>query len=116
MNTTSKAILETVLSTDTSLSSGERETVERLISGKSSFAGGRHTDRLLMTQKEAGAMLSVSRVTIWRMTRDGALKPVEVLPGTWRYRFEEIATIAAGDAMAVRKPRQQSPRRFASVA
>ena len=119
MNTTSKAILETVLSTDPSLSVAERGAVERLISGKSDFADSRHatdTQRLLITQKEAGALLSVSRITIWRMTRDGALNPVEVLPGTWRYRFEEVAAIASGGSLLSRKHRQPSLRRLSSVA
>lgn len=119
MNTTSKAILETVLSTDSSLSFGERGAVERLISGKSDFADSRQptiTDRLLITQKEAGAMLSVSRVTIWRMTRDGALNPVEVLPGTWRYRFEEVSAIASGSSSLRSTHRRQSLRRQNAVA
>jgi hypothetical protein len=36
----------------------------------------------------------VSRVTVWRMTKDCVLHPVEILPGTWRYRFRELATLA----------------------
>jgi hypothetical protein len=30
------------------------------------------------------------------MKRDGRLNPVEILPGTWRYRYSEIAEIARG--------------------
>lgn len=39
-------------------------------------------------------MLSVSRVTVWRLTKDRVLKPVEILPGTWRYAYAEIARLA----------------------
>ncbi len=54
------------------------------------------TTRLLVTQKSTAELLSVSRVTIWRMKRAGQLNPVEILPGTWRYRYSEIAEIARG--------------------
>jgi predicted DNA-binding transcriptional regulator AlpA len=97
MNTTSQAILETVLSTDTSLSLAERSTVQRLIAGETdslSARQGEEASRLLVTQKVAANLLSVSRITIWRMTKDGVLHPVEVLPGTWRYRFDEITAVA----------------------
>ncbi len=119
MNTTSKAILETLLSTDASLSIDERGSVERLISGKSDLSDARKvggTERLLITQREVSALLSVSRITIWRMTRDGALNPVEVLPGTWRYRYGEVAAIASGDSLLGRKHRQSALRRLKSVA
>ena len=97
MNATSRAILQTVLATDASLSTAERSAAQRLIDGQieSSTAGcGVADDRLMVTQKQAAELLSVSRVTIWRMTKDCVLHPVEILPGTWRYRFRELATLA----------------------
>lgn len=118
MNTTSRAILETVLSTDTSLSLAERDAVERLITGKPGSGIARsvgEVDRLLVTQKVAAELLSVSRITIWRMTRDGVLSPIEVLPKTWRYRFEEIAAIAHHSAPAI-KSHHRLPRRQVSAA
>ena len=114
MNTTSRAILETVLSTDTSLSLAERGTVERLIAGETdslSARPGEEASRLLVTQKVAADLLSVSRITIWRMTKDGVLHPVEVLPGTWRYRFEEIAAVAHRGEMTSPISRNRLPRR-----
>jgi predicted DNA-binding transcriptional regulator AlpA len=48
---------------------------------------------LTVSQKAAAKLLSVSRVTIWRMTRDNLLHPVEIFPGTWRYPFEELAIL-----------------------
>lgn len=52
-------------------------------------------ERLLVTQKRAAELLSVSRVTIWRMTRELILHPVEIIPGTWRYSFREIMALAS---------------------
>jgi hypothetical protein len=93
MNATSHAILHTILSTDDSLSAAERNATQRLIDGRveapAGGAGGAD-EFLLVTQKRAAELLSVSRATIWRMTRDCLLHPVEIIPGTWRYPFREI--------------------------
>jgi hypothetical protein len=97
MNTTSRAILQTVLTTDTSLSPIERSAVQRLIAGKtegSASVADDDDDRLLVTQKVAAKMLNVSRVTIWRMAKDAVLHPVEILPGTFRYSYRELMGIA----------------------
>jgi hypothetical protein len=100
MNATSRAILQTVLSTDGSMSAGERGVVQRIINGETEVrvgpAGGTD-ERLLVTQKAAAELLSVSRVTIWRMTKDCALNPAEILPGTWRYPYQEIVALARGE-------------------
>ena len=97
MNSTSRAFLQTVLATDSSLSAAERSATQGLIDGQIESAtvrGSGAEDRLLVTQKEAAELLGVSRVTIWRMTKDCVLHPVEILPGTWRYRYRELASLA----------------------
>ena len=96
MNLTSRAILQTLLTTDASLTGSERSAVQRLIKGEpdGSPAETNTGKPLLITQKMAANLLSVSRVTIWRMTKDGVLHPVEILPGTLRYTYQEIAAIA----------------------
>ena len=82
MNTTSRAILLPVLSTDTSLSISESQAIQSLISGRVPAVTLRneHPGRLLVTQKAAAALLSVSRVTIWRLKRYRLIRSVEVLP------------------------------------
>lgn len=97
MNATSRAILQTVLVTDASLSIAERGATQRLIDGQveaQAVVVGGADERLLLTQKRAAELLSVSRATIWRMTKDCLLHPVEILPGTWRYPFREIVALA----------------------
>lgn len=69
MNATSRALLQTLLSSDAALTEGERAAVEQLLSGQPNFAGA-VPDTLSVTQKGAAKLLSVSRVTVWRMTRD----------------------------------------------
>lgn len=95
MNPTSRAILQTVLATDTSMSGAERGTVQRLIDGQIEVTGtaAAADERVVVTQKRAAELLSVSRATIWRMTKDCVLHPVEIIPGTWRYPFREIIAL-----------------------
>jgi hypothetical protein len=106
MNPTSRAILQTVFATDASLTGSERDFVQRLISGQTEAApmGG---EKLLITQKQAAELLSVNRVTIWRMTKDCLLHPVEILPGMWRYPFKEIVRLAQRGAPAAAGPSRE---------
>ena len=119
MNPTSRAILQTVVTTDSSLTSGERDLVQRLISGQTEEAArGADSDaRALVTQKRAAELLSVNRVTIWRMTKESLLHPVEILPGTWRYPLNEITRLTQrGITSDVCSPREQGTRSLSSAA
>ncbi|HEU5079795.1 MAG TPA: hypothetical protein VFT72_11330 [Opitutaceae bacterium] len=120
MNPTSRAILQTVIATDGSLTPGERDFVQRLISGETTAlasAASPADERLLVTQKRAAELLSVNRVTIWRMTRDCLLHPVEILPGMWRYPFNEITRLAQrGAAAAASPPREGLGAKVATAA
>ena len=44
----------------------------------------------LLAQAQKARQLGVSRFTIWRLTAFGRLRPVELLPGFWRYRSSEM--------------------------
>lgn len=120
MNPTSRAILQTVVATDGSLTPGERDIVLRLISGEMTAlasAASPADERLRVIQKRAAVLLSVNGVTIWRMTRDCLLHPVEILPGTWRYPFYEIARLAQrGVVAAASSPREGLGAKIASAA
>lgn len=97
MNDTSRAIFQTVLSSDQSFSPEERGALQRLIEGRPDSVRKPTVnvdEHLLITQKRAAEILSVSRATIWRMTKDAVLHPVEIVPGTCRYRLKEILSLA----------------------
>ena len=97
MNPTSRAILQTVLTTDSTLSGLEKSALQQVMEGRIEAAGvapAPDGSPLLVPQKAVAELLSVSRVTVWRLTKDGVLHPVEILPGTWRYRFDEVAKLA----------------------
>jgi excisionase family DNA binding protein len=51
---------------------------------------------LLVTQAEAARILSVSTVTLYRMVKEGKLKPV-MIRGARRYRWEDLERIAKGE-------------------
>lgn len=108
MNPTTRAILQTVMTSDSSLSEPERGFVQRLLNGdfgEATAPGATAGERLLVTQKRAAELLSVNRVTIWRMTRDGMLHPVEILPGMLRYPLNEITRLAQAGAAPESLPR-----------
>ena len=116
MNDTSRSLLQTILTTDASLTVVERSAAQRLYEGKSEttgFAPVAVDEKLLVTQKQAAAMLGVSRVTIWRMTKECILHPVEILPGSWRYQLRELAELAR---TGIESDKDVRPRREMSAA
>jgi hypothetical protein len=97
MNSTSRAIFQSVISNDITLTDGERARLERPLRGESvtpPATTGRTDEQLLLSQKNAAKLLDVSRVTVWRMTKKCILHPVEILPGTWWYPYRELSAIA----------------------
>jgi len=113
MNDTSRTLLQTILATDASLTVAERSAAQRLFEGKTeapAFAAVGVDEKLLVTQKQAAEMLGVSRVTIWRMTKECVLRPVEILPGSWRYRLRDLVELTctgidSGDNVRTRRER-----------
>lgn len=120
MNDTSRAIFQTVLSSDQTLSLVERSALQRLIEGRPDSLrepAVNVDDHLLVTQKRAAEILSVSRATIWRMTKDAVLHPVEIISGTWRYRLKEILSLAQnGVAGVLNESCQRQKPEFAPAA
>lgn len=78
MNATSRAIFQTDLASDTSLSAAEQRLVKSLIDGRvpnpvSAVSGT--DEQLLVTHKHAAQLLGVSQTTVWRMTKDAVFSP-----------------------------------------
>jgi len=99
MNTTSRALLETVLGTDASLSLNERGALSRALKGEATppdMVAEDPSAPIFLTQKQTAEKLNVSRVTVWRMTKECVLHPVEILPNTWRYPYRELQALARG--------------------
>ena len=113
MNDTRRSLLQTILATDPSLTGAERSAAQRLFEGNceaTDFAPIAVDEKLVVTQKQAAQMLGVSRVTIWRMTKECILHPVEILPGSWRYRLRELAQLAHSGLDPASDERQRRER------
>jgi excisionase family DNA binding protein len=54
------------------------------------------TDRRLLSIQQAADALGVSRTTVWRMLRDGALPCVEIRPGSRRVPSAAITAFVKG--------------------
>ena len=94
MNATSLSLLQTITTTDNSLSPEQRSILQALAAGR--MPAHRSSDqKLLLNQKDTAKLLGVSRVTLWRMTKGGVFNPVEILPGTFRYRMDEIEALVS---------------------
>jgi hypothetical protein len=97
MNPTSRAIFQSVLGSDGTLTPAEHTALSRVLNGaptETASSPEHETCNMLLSQKKAAKLLDVSRVTIWRMTKECILHPVEILPGTWRYSYAELARLA----------------------
>jgi len=97
MHSITRGILQSIVSSDTSLSKAEQLVLARLIEGRIQEQVLTTRDMgtpLLVTQAQAAKLLGLSRVTVWRMAKEGMLHPVEILPDTFRYAFAEISELA----------------------
>ncbi len=61
------------------------------------------TGPLLMGMSEGAKFLGVSRATLWRVLRAGRIRKVELFPGSFRVRREDLEALAAGQKGAVRR-------------
>lgn len=52
---------------------------------------------LLLGMGQAARLLNVSRATLWRILQAGTIKKVELFPGSFRVRREDVEALAAGE-------------------
>ncbi|MCG2661855.1 MAG: helix-turn-helix domain-containing protein [Kiritimatiellae bacterium] len=94
MNATVREIIRLALENDSTVSRGTAQAVWDVLDGRlAPIAEGEHQP-LLMTMTSAAKLLGVSRVTTWRMVKEGILKPVEITPRVFRVRRLDIENIS----------------------
>jgi excisionase family DNA binding protein len=74
----------------------QQQAIDRIFEGKMEAPRPAPTGPLLMMMGDAAELLGVSRATVWRMIKMGKLDRVEILPGTFRVRREDIEALALG--------------------
>jgi hypothetical protein len=68
---------------------------------------------LLMGMGEGAKFLGVSRATLWRILRAGTFRKVELFPGSYRVRREDLISLAKGEFGFIgTKSRRGRPRKY----
>ena len=73
-----------------------RREIERIDAERAQPAGG--LDKLLLTEKEACAVLSISPATLWRLRQRGLISPVPNLGRSVRYSAVAVKKFAEKSA------------------
>lgn len=113
MNPTTKEIIRLALANDKAVPQELTEAVFRLFDGGLQTKQVATDEPLLMTMTAAAKALGISRVTLWRMVKEGVLRPVEITPHVFRIRREDIHELAS-QRSKYRPVRRGSPTRQTS--
>lgn len=107
MNASVYRIIETALELDQTLEDGDREAILAVCRRPHVHPADQAAamPAQLLTLRQVGELFQISRTTIWRMTREGHLKPL-VIGGVTRFRREDVDQLIAtriANGPAVRK-------------
>ena len=78
----------------------QQAAIDRILDGKAEPEAKPRTGPLLLGMGPAAKFLGVSRGTLYRMLQIGRLERVEILPGSFRVRREDIESIVQRKAAA----------------
>jgi hypothetical protein len=108
MTTTESLILAAFSATE-----GRREAALRVLRGEVAESAAKPvTGPLLLGMGVASTLLGVSRATLWRACQAGRLQKVELFPGSFRIRREDLIALAAGEyGFSGKKSRRGRPRK-----
>ena len=91
-------LIESALELDHTLSLEDKETILACCRSPAKFREkAKEPAERLLSQNQVGAMLGVSRPTIWRLCKAGRLRAVS-LNGSPRFRQSDILALMAGEA------------------
>lgn len=92
-------LIESALELDQTISIEDRETILACCRNPAKFREkAKGPEERLLSQKQVGDLLGISRATIWRMCQAGVLKPVFSFSGFRKFRQSDIQALMAGNA------------------
>ncbi len=93
-------VTEELIQTALSAADGQKRDALRLLKGEAALADASGakpaTGPLLMGIGAGAKYLGVSRATLWRACQAGRMQKVELFPGSYRVRREDLDALAAG--------------------
>lgn len=98
MKTATRQMIELALSNDATVSGEMADAIGKVLNGNVSSGGPQPDGPLLMNMTGAAKLIGVSRVTLWRMVKEGVLRPVEIMPGVFRIRRGDLHRISTNYA------------------
>ena len=73
----------------------QKAEIDRILKGVSPPPSAvPRTGPLLLRMKEAAQLLNCSRPTLWRICLAGKLRKIEILPNSFRLRFDDVMALA----------------------
>ena len=90
-------VLEEVMQAALAAGDERKQVALKVLRGEPLASAARSTTGPLLLGVGAGAkFLGVSRATLWRAVRAGKLQKVELFPGSFRVRREDLEALASG--------------------
>ena len=94
MRTQTTSVIETLLAGDPTVSEHQKESIAAIIHDKAP-----PIEAMLIKQNEVAKLLSRSRQFVWRLQKQGILKPIQLTPnGHALFRRDEVLTLVNGVA------------------
>ncbi|MDP0495293.1 MAG: helix-turn-helix domain-containing protein [Verrucomicrobiota bacterium JB024] len=98
MKEATKTIIELAINNDDQIDARVAETIKQALVGKLPVQEGRRArptgEPMLLKLNDAAKKLGVSRVTFWRLVHSGAIRPVEIFEGVFRYSYEDLIELS----------------------
>lgn len=89
MKKVTKVLLQTVVDNDETIDLRTKQAIEKAIGGDK-----QKVQAQLFNLKDASMFLGISRVTCWKIIKDGYLKPVVLPSGLKRYKLQDLEKLA----------------------
>ena len=89
-------LLEEMMQASLGAGDDRKQAALKILRGEVTECARPSTGPLLMGVGAGAKHLGVSRATLWRAVRAGKIRKVELFPGSFRVRRDELEALAAG--------------------